>query len=119
MIFAMNIVGDRATQRHKAGTRGHRQEKAARYQDFQQRIERNPGLSTQQPCSRIKGDGAVELRHVDDRAMRIETAVAIRAPQTNRENFAPGFRALSNQYGQFVLPLRMRNSVLRTQYPPP
>ena len=82
MVFAMDIVGDGAAERDEARSRRHREKPAVRHDELQDRRNACAGGGAQNSLDRIEVDDAIELRHVDQIAIPVETGIAVGAPQT-------------------------------------
>jgi hypothetical protein len=86
VIFAMNVVGDRAPHRDKLGARSHRQKPAARNHDLENIGQGNAGFAAEQAGLLIERDETVEMADIERYAVLVETAIAITAPIGMRQH---------------------------------
>ncbi len=113
MVLAVNVVGDRAAQRHEARARRRRQEASGGNQHGEALGKRDAGLGADDACFAVEGDQPVDAGHVDQPAAGIEVAVAIRAHEADGEPGIGGGKA-PDQAGQLIGKGRLRQAVRRT-----
>ena len=85
MVLAVNVIGDGAAKRHETGSRRRWQEPAFGNGEAKDFGKADAGVGAQHALDRIEVNDAIELRHVDQIAIPVETGIAVGAPQTRRK----------------------------------
>ena len=86
MVLAVDVVRDRAPERHEFGAGRHRHEPAARYGERQQRPDRQARLGPHHAARPVGRDQPVEPSGADEMAAAVEADVAVGAPEAMGEN---------------------------------
>src|ERR1700761_81267 len=94
VVFAVDVVRHRATERDKSCPGGSRQEPSMRDDHSKQVGEGKPGFGPQESRVGVERDNPVKARRIEERPGAVETRVAVGTTQTDR---------------QFALPARFHN----------
>src|SRR5581483_4755890 len=86
MVFAVDIVSNRAPHGDELGARSHRQKPASRNHDVENLGQGNAGLATEQACLFIERNKAVEMADIERHAVLVEAAIAVAASIGVRQN---------------------------------
>jgi hypothetical protein len=110
MVFAVDIVGDRAAERHETRARRRRQEPAGANQDAKALRQRHAGFRPHDACLLVECDQPIEAGHVDDAAAGVEIAVAVGAAQADGKARRLA-RQFSGDLSEFIREARPRHCV--------
>ena len=119
VVLAVNVIGNRPAQRDIARARCGRQEPAPRHDEAQNVIQGHAGLGPQHTGIRIELDIMIEACGFDQRAVRIEIAVAIGAPQPDRQPRLAAFLKRRQKRCSGLRRTRSRHIMIRFDHAPP
>src|ERR1700722_14405336 len=117
MVFAVNVIGNRAAKCDEPCSRRDGNEQAVRHDHLEKIAKRYPGFGPQLFFSDIEGDKAIEANHRDEAAAAVERAIVIGALQSDWQDSRTGM--LSNKRREVLSKLRRGNALRSPNDAPP